>query len=57
MRGCFSHSIVSRRIQETTTFKFKSELIFIMYTVTEGSLNCLFRIEVIMSFPITSIVG
>lgn len=57
MRGYFSHSTFPRMIQEiTTTLKFKSEVIFITYTVTEGFLNCLFRTEVIMSFPITSIV-
>lgn len=53
MRGCFSYSIVSRTIQEMTTFKFKFEVVFIMYTVIERSLNCLFRNEATMSFSIT----
>lgn len=57
MRGYFSHSTFPRTIQEITTLKFKSEVIFITYTVTEVFLNCLFRIEVTMSLPITSIVG
>lgn len=37
MRGCFSHSMVSRTIPKMTTFKFKSEVIFMMYTMTERS--------------------
>lgn len=37
MRSCFSHSMVPRMIPEMITFKFKSKVIFIMCTVTEGS--------------------
>lgn len=37
MRGYFSHLVVPRTIPEMTTFKVKSEVIFMMYTVIEGS--------------------
>lgn len=37
MRGCFSHSMASRMIKKMTTLKFKSEVVFMIYTMTEGS--------------------
>lgn len=37
MKGYFSHLVVPRTIREMTTFKVKFEVIFMTYTVTEGS--------------------
>lgn len=37
MTGCFSHSMVSRMIPKMTTFKCKYEVIFMMYSMIEGS--------------------